>query len=113
LRYCANQTSARNNGAKNILSFVVAVLVQIKTVPRNSTLCERQCGVVAALPVTAVIPSAAAGRFIGFVAALYINDFIRRTTCSGNFIGLGGLGGPGIVTPQCSIVHESGRKKHP
>jgi hypothetical protein len=88
--------------------------VHIKTVPRNSTLCERQCGVVSALPVTSVIPtaSAAAGRFMGFVAALYINDFIRRTTCSGDFMGLGGLGGPGIMTPQCPTLHESGRKKH-
>jgi hypothetical protein len=34
--------------------------------------------------------------FIGFVAAIVTYDLIRRTTCSGDFLG---LGGPGFTTP--------------
>jgi hypothetical protein len=92
LRYCANQISARNNAATNILSYVVAVLVQIKTVPRNSTLYEKQCGVVSALAVTSALPTAsvAAGRFIVFVAALYINmlmtSFVARHAAATSWV---------------------------
>jgi hypothetical protein len=34
--------------------------------------------------------------FIGFVSAIVTYDLIRRTTCSGDFLG---LGGPGFTTP--------------
>jgi Na+-transporting NADH:ubiquinone oxidoreductase subunit NqrD len=71
---------------------VVAVLVQIKTVPRNSTLYEKQCGVVSALAVTSALPTAsvAAGRFIVFVAALYINmlmtSFVARHAAATSWV---------------------------
>jgi hypothetical protein len=41
--------------------------------------------------------AAATGGFLGFVAALATYDFIRRTTCSGDFLH---LGGPGFTEPM-------------
>lgn len=62
--------------------------------------------------------AAAVGGFIGFVAALDIYDIIRRTTCSGDFLGLGGPGfseplkvGMNVMTPQCPTVHKGKRHK--
>lgn len=62
---------------------------------------------------------AAVGGFIGFVAALDIYDIIRRTTCSGDFLNLGGPGfseplkvGMTVMTPQWPAVHKGKRKKH-
>jgi hypothetical protein len=52
--------------------------------------------------------AAAAGGFIGFVGFLAIYDLIRRTTCSGDFLGMGGPGftepirpGMNVLPPQC------------
>ncbi len=63
--------------------------------------------------------AAAVGGFIGFVAALDIYDLIRRTTCSGDFLGLGGPGfseplkvGMNVMTPQCPTVHKGKRHRH-
>jgi hypothetical protein len=63
--------------------------------------------------------AAAVGGFLGFVAALDIYDFIRRTTCSGDFLGLGGPGfseplkvGMNVMTPQCPTVHKGKRHRH-
>lgn len=50
--------------------------------------------------------------FIGFVAVLGIYDLIRRTSCSGDFLGLGGPGftsktkltDPVLPPPQCGRV---------
>src|SRR5262245_26448310 len=57
---------------------------------------------------------AATGGFIGFVAVLVGYDLLRRSTCVGDFLG---LGGPGLTTPitpasgnvmipQCPIVKK-------
>jgi len=61
----------------------------------------------------------AVGGFIGVVAALDIYDFIRRSTCSGDFLGLGGPGfseplkvGMNVLTPQCPVVGKTKGKKH-
>lgn len=94
--------------------------------------------VITAFALTATIPAASAaaapprvlpattastagawatGSFLGVVAALDIYDFVRRTTCSGDFLRLGGPGfgeplkvGMNVMTPQCPVVQKS--KKH-
>jgi hypothetical protein len=62
--------------------------------------------------------AAAAGGFIGFVGFLAIYDLIRRTTCSGDFLGMGGPGfsepirpGMNVLPPQCrrpTVVRSRG-----
>jgi hypothetical protein len=47
---------------------------------------------------------AATGGFIGFVAVLVGYDLIRRTTCSGDFLGLGGPGFTTKITPASGNV---------
>jgi hypothetical protein len=73
------------------------------------------------VPVTTASTAGAwaTGGFLGVVAALDIYDFVRRTTCSGDFLGLGGPGfgeplkvGMNVMTPQCPVVVKAKRKKH-
>jgi hypothetical protein len=66
--------------------------------------------------------AAATGGFLGFVAVLAGYDFIRRTTCSGDFLHLGGPGfteplpNGNVMIPQCrrivkhkrTVVHARG-----
>jgi hypothetical protein len=48
--------------------------------------------------------AAATGGFIGFVGLLVTYDLIRRTTCSGDFLNLGGPGFTSPITPAMSII---------
>jgi hypothetical protein len=48
--------------------------------------------------------AAATGGFIGFVALLVTYDIIRRTSCSGDFLHLGGPGFSTPITPGMSII---------
>lgn len=62
--------------------------------------------------------AAAVGGFLGFIAALNMYDLIRRTTCSGDFLHLGGPGftepmpAGNVMIPQCPIVHKHKRYSH-
>ena len=62
--------------------------------------------------------AAATGGFLGFVALLDGYDLIRRTTCSGDFLGLGGPGftepmpNGNVMIPQCPLLHKGKHKKH-
>src|SRR5215475_14559481 len=53
--------------------------------------------------------AAAVGGFLGFVAVLAGYDLLRRTTCSGDFLGLGGPGfgekmpNGNVMIPQCPV----------
>jgi hypothetical protein len=53
--------------------------------------------------------AAAVGGFLGFVAVLAGYDLLRRTTCSGDFLALGGPGfteklpNGNVMTPQCRV----------
>jgi hypothetical protein len=42
--------------------------------------------------------------FLGFVAALDLYDLIRRTTCSGDFLRLGGPGFSSPITPLMNVL---------
>ena len=59
---------------------------------------------------------AATGGFIGFVAVLVGYDLIRRTTCSGDFLHLGGPGftepmpNGNVMIPQCKIKKVAHKK---
>ena len=73
----------------------------------------------AAVAGSSAAGAAAVGGFLGFVALLDTYDLIRRTTCSGDFLGLGGPGfseklkvGMNVMTPQCPTLHIGKRKKH-
>jgi hypothetical protein len=48
--------------------------------------------------------AAVAGGFIGFVALLVTYDLVRRTSCSGDFLGLGGPGFTTPITPGMSVL---------
>jgi hypothetical protein len=54
--------------------------------------------------------AAATTGFLGFVAVLAGYDLLRRTTCSGDFLGLGGPGfgepmpNGNVMIPQCKVV---------
>jgi hypothetical protein len=78
---------------------------------------------VAVTPVVVGGTSAAAGAsavggFLGVVAFLDAYDLIRRTTCSGDFLGLGGpgFGEPmpvgNVMIPQCPTAQKGKHKKH-
>ena len=104
--------------SKFMCAAVVSTLAVTAVVPTTAS------AVMVAHPVVAAGTSSAAGAaatggFIGFVAALDIYDIIRRSTCSGDFFGLGGPGfseplkvGMNVMTPQCPVVQKAKRKKH-
>jgi hypothetical protein len=104
--------------SKFVCAAVISALAFSAVVPTTAS------AVIVAHPAVAAGTSGAAGAaatggFIGFVAALDIYDFIRRTTCSGDFLGLGGPGfseplkvGMNVLTPQCPVVHKTKHKKH-
>ena len=48
--------------------------------------------------------AAATGGFIGFIGLLVTYDIIRRTSCSGDFLRLGGPGFTTPITPGMSII---------
>jgi hypothetical protein len=70
-------------------------------------------GLIIPCPVTGGTSSAGAaatGGFIGFVAFLAVYDFVRRTTCIGDPLRLGGPGfsekmppAGSILPPQCKV----------
>jgi hypothetical protein len=71
------------------------------------------------LPVgSSAAGAAAVGGFLGVVALLDGYDLIRRTTCSGDFLGLGGPGftepmpNGNVMIPQCPLLHKGKHKKH-
>lgn len=58
--------------------------------------------------------AAGAGGFIGFVGFLALYDFVRRTSCVGDFLHLGGPGfsepikpGQNVLTPQCKPIKKA------
>ncbi len=105
--------------SKFVYAAVIAAFAFTATIPAASA--------AAAPPPPPVVPGTTAstagawatGGFLGVVAALDIYDFVRRTTCSGDFLGLGGPGfgeplkvGMNVMTPQCPVVQKTKSKKH-
>jgi hypothetical protein len=102
-----------------VCAAIVSALAFTAVIPMASTAAPVAPPAVVAAGTSSAAGAAAAGGFIGFVAALDIYDLIRRTTCSGDFLGLGGPGfseplkvGMNVMTPQCPVVHKTKRKKH-
>ena len=103
--------------SKFVCAAVISALAFTAAVPTTASAVTVVHPVVAA-GTSSAAGAAATGGFIGFVAALDIYDFIRRSTCSGDVLGLGGPGfseplkvGMNVMTPQCPIVHKGKRKK--
>ena len=103
---------------KRVSVFLAASLMTTVLIPTES---------FALLPVPVVPPApiisgggsgaGAAGGVIGVAAFFVIYDLIRRTSCSGDFLGLGGPGFSTPITvenvitpPKCGPIP---RKRHP
>jgi hypothetical protein len=104
--------------SKFVCAAVISALAVTAAIPTESSATMIVTPHVVAAGSSSAAGAAAAGSFIGFVAALDIYDLIRRTTCSGDFLGLGGPGfseplkvGMNVMTPQCPVVHGK-HKKH-
>ncbi len=71
-------------------------------------------------PATSTVGLGFTYSFLGIVAALDLYDLIRRTTCSGDFLALGGPGftspitpGMNVLPPQCvPVVKHRKHRKH-
>jgi hypothetical protein len=83
-------TAAALIGAVTITSFLPTTASAIYYPPKPPVIPPHMTGTSGSAGAGAV------GGFIGFVAAIVTYDLIRRTTCSGDFLG---LGGPGFTTP--------------
>lgn len=104
---------------KFVCAAAIAALAFTAAVPTTASAVMVAKPFVPAATTSSAAGAAAVGGFIGFVAALDIYDLIRRTTCSGDFLRLGGPGfseplkvGMNVLTPQCPVVHKTKRKKH-
>ncbi len=100
-----------------VCAAVVSALAFTAAVPTTASAVIVHPAVAAG--TSAAAGAAATGGFIGFVAALDIYDLIRRTTCTGDLLDLGGPGfseplkvGMNVMTPQCPVVHKKHRKYH-
>ena len=103
--------------SKFVCAAVISALAFTATVPTKASAVILHPAIAAG--TSGAAGAAATGGFIGFVAALDIYDLIRRTTCSGDFLNLGGPGfneplkvGMNVMTPQCPVVHKTRHKKN-
>ena len=93
------------------LKYVAAVCAAIVAMPSfaSAYYCPPHV-VLTTTGTSSAAGAAAAGGFLGFVAVLAGYDLLRRTTCSGDFLGLvgPGFGEPmpngNVMTPQCKIL---------
>jgi len=72
-----------------------------------------------ALGASSTAGAAATGGFLGFVAFLATYDFVRRTTCIGDPLALGGPGFSepmpavgNIIPPKCPLFKKGKGRKH-
>lgn len=88
-------------------------------IPNNAS----AAAAAAPLPSPAAASTAAGawavGGFAEFVAVLDLYDIIRRTTCSGDFLALGGPGfgeritpAMNVLPPRCAPAPAARHKKH-
>ena len=116
---------------KQISAALAAVLVTTTMIPSQSFATIAAPLVIVTVPPPSPPPpmahgssggaggaGAAAGGIIGVAAFLAGYDLIRRTTCSGDFLY---LGGPGFTEPmpngnvmilQCPLLHKGTHKRH-
>ena len=100
------------------LKYVAAVCAALVAMPSLASAYYCPPHVVAATTVgtSSAAGVAATGGFIGVVAVLAGYDLIRRTTCSGDFLHLGGPGfaepmpNGNVMIPRCKIVKVKHQK---
>ncbi|MGH6685005.1 MAG: hypothetical protein ACRECA_13995 [Pseudolabrys sp.] len=88
--------------SKLVCAAVVGALLLTAVAPTAST-----AAVVRPVPTGSTSGAAGVagtGGFLGFVAALDLYDLIRRTTCSGDFLHLGGPGFSSPITPLMNVL---------
>ena len=116
---------------KQISAALAAVLIATTLIPSQSfAIVAVPPLVIVAVPPPPPPPSmahggsggaggagAAAGGIIGIAAFLAGYDLIRRTTCSGDFLYLGGPGftepmpNGNVMIPQCPLLHNFKHKR--
>jgi hypothetical protein len=90
----------------------IATALVITAVGPNKAFALAPVPVPVPVPVRVPVPIAGgasagagvAGGFIGFVGLLVTYDLIRRTTCSGDFLQLGGPGFTTPITPAMTVL---------
>src|SRR5262245_4931393 len=73
-----------------------ALVVALTTTTASAFYCPPKVVPIVTTGTSGAAGAAATGGFIGVVAALVGYDLLRRTTCIGDTLG---LGGPGFTTP--------------
>src|SRR5262249_40322538 len=94
------------------LKYVAAVCVALVAMPSfaSAHYYHMVPKLVPSVGTSATAGVAATSGFLGFVAVLAGYDLLRRTTCSGDFLGLGGPGfgepmpNGNVMIPQCKVV---------
>jgi hypothetical protein len=115
---------------KQISAALAAVLITTTMIPSQSFATIAAPLVIVTVPPPSPPPpmahgssggaggAAAAGGIIGVAAFLAGYDLIRRTTCSGDFLYLGGPGfteptpNGNVMIPQCPLLHKGRHKRH-
>ena len=94
------------------LEYVAAVCAALIAMPSfaSAYYCPPHVVAPAVVTTSSAAGVAATGGFLGVVAVLVGYDLLRRTTCSGDFLGLGGPGftkkmpNGDVMTPQCKKI---------
>lgn len=89
---------------KFVRAAVASAFVFAAVVPNTASSAMPVPVVHAAAGTSSAAGAAVAGGFIGFVALLDIYDIVRRTSCSGDFLGLGGPGFDQPITPLMNVL---------
>ena len=103
---------------KKVMCAVVASAFMFATIAPNTASAKPvPVPVVFTHGTSSAAGAAAVGGFIGFVAFLVTYDLVRRTTCIGDPLMLGGPGFSepmpatgNILPPQCKVVAYKGKR---
>jgi hypothetical protein len=101
--------------SKFVRAAIASAFVFTAVVPNTASATALPPVVVAG--TSSAAGAAAVGGFLGFVAFLDMYDIIRRTTCSGDFLNLGGPGftepmpNGNVMIPQCKL-HKHKHVRH-
>ena len=101
--------------SKFVRAAIACAFVFTAVVPNTAS--ATMAPVVVAAGTSGAAGAAAVGGFLGFVAFLDMYDIVRRTTCSGDFLNLGGPGftepmpNGNVMIPQCKL-HKHKHVRH-
>jgi hypothetical protein len=115
-----NQQICEEYQMKKVMCAAVASAFMLATIGTNTASATVALPVVHTVGTSSAAGAAATGGFIGFVAFLVTYDLVRRTTCIGDPLMLGGPGFSepmpatgNILPPQCKVAaYKSKRHRH-